>query len=103
DFTVKAGKAGALRIEGDATFGAKDPARVRRGAVNMGSIEGEVTPAGDRLSFAMGDGATLPVDKGDEFGCKGGMRRGGPWLIVNDNNNCGGFNVTFGGLYTRRP
>lgn len=103
DITVKAGKAGALRIEGDATFGAKDPARVRRGAVNLGNIEGDVTPAGDRLSFAIGDGATLPVDKGDEFGCKVWMRRVGPWLIVNDNNNCGGFNVTFRGFYTRKP
>jgi hypothetical protein len=103
DITVKAGKAGALRIEGDATFGAKDPGRVRRGAVNIGNIEGEVTPIGDRLSFAMGDGTTLPVDKGDELGCKVWMRRVGPWLIVNDNNNCGGFNVTFRGFYIRKP
>ena len=103
DITVKAGKASALEIQGDATFGAKDPARVKRGAVNEGEIAGDVTPAGDRLSFAMGDGATLPVDKGDEFGCKVWMRRVGPWLIVNDNNNCGGFNVTFRGFYTRKP
>jgi hypothetical protein len=101
--TVKAGKAGALRIEGEATYGAKDPGRVKRGAVNTGEIEGDVTPAGDRLSFAMGDNATLPVDKGDEFTCKVWMQRVGPWLIVNDNSNCGGANVTFRGFYTRRP
>jgi hypothetical protein len=35
DITVKAGKAGVLRIEGDATFGAKDPGRVRRRAVKL--------------------------------------------------------------------
>jgi hypothetical protein len=101
--TVKAGKAGALRIEGEATYGAKDPGRVKRGAVNTGEIEGEMTPAGDRLSFAMGDSATLPMDKGDEFSCKVWMQRVGPWLIVDDNNNCGGANVTFRGFYTRRP
>jgi hypothetical protein len=31
------------------------------------------------------------------------MQRIGPWLLVNDNNNCGGFNVSFRGFYTRRP
>jgi hypothetical protein len=103
DITVKAGKAGALEIEGDATFGARDPARVKRGGVNVGEIAADVMPAGDRLSFAMGEDATLPVDKGDEFTCKVWMRRVGPWLIVNDNHHCGGFNVTFSGFYTRRP
>jgi hypothetical protein len=103
DITVKAGKAGALRIAGTATFGAKDPDRVRRGALNTGEIDADVTPAsGDRLSFAVGVDATLPVDKGDEFACKVWMRRIGPWLIVNDNNNCGGFRVTFSGFYTRK-
>jgi hypothetical protein len=101
--TVKAGKAGALQIEGDATFGAKDPGRVKRGAVNEGNIAGDVTPAGDRISFAMGADSTLPVDKGGEFDCKVWMRRVGPWLIVDDNKNCGGFRVTFRGFYTRRP
>jgi hypothetical protein len=100
--TVTAGAAGALRITGDATFGTKDPDRVRRGAVNTGAIEGDVTPAGDRLSFAIGDNATLPVNEGGEFGCRVWMRRIGPWLIVDDNNNCGGANVTFRGIYTRR-
>jgi hypothetical protein len=103
DITVQAGKAGALRIAGDATFGAKDPGRVKRGAVNTGAIEAEVTPSGDRLSFASSGDETVPVDKGDEFACKVWMRRIGPWLIVNDNFNCGGFNVTFRGFYVRRP
>jgi hypothetical protein len=103
--TVKAGKAGALQIKGEATFGARDPDRVKRGAVNTGEIEGDVTPAGDHLSFAIAvdDGAILPVDKGDELSCKVWMQRIGPWLIVNDNGNCGGHKVTFGGFYTRRP
>jgi hypothetical protein len=103
DIRVKPGKAGALVINGDATFGAHDPGRVKRGAVNSGEIAADVTLAGDRLSFAMGDDATLPVDKGGEFVCKVWMQRVGPWLIVNDNGNCGGFNVSFRGFYTRKP
>jgi hypothetical protein len=99
---VKPGKAGALRIEGEATYGARDPARVRRGAVNAGAIEGDVTPAGDRLSFAIGDNVTLPVDKGAESDCKVWMQRIGPWLVVDDNNSCGGMNVTFRGVYVRK-
>src|SRR5579864_4315669 len=66
EIRVKPGKAGALVMDGEATFGALDPGRVKRGAVNAGAISGEVTPAGDRLSFAIGDDATLPVDKGGE-------------------------------------
>jgi hypothetical protein len=103
EIRVKPGKAGTLDIEGEATFGARDPARVKRGAVNSGAIAGDVTPAGDRLSFAMGDGGTLPVDKGGDVDCKVWMQRVGPWLIVNDNNNCGGFNVSFRGFYARKP
>jgi hypothetical protein len=103
EIRVKPGKAGALSIEGEATYGTLDPGRVKRGAVNSGEISGEVTPAGDRLSFAVGDNATLPVDKGGEFACKVWMQRVGPWLIVDDNNSCGGFNVSFRGFYTRKP
>jgi hypothetical protein len=103
DISVKAGKAGALLIKGDATYGAGDPDRVKRGAVNTGTIEGEVTPAGDSLSFAMSGDATLPVDKGGEYDCQVWMRRFGSWLIVDDNSHCGGLNVTFSGVYRRKP
>jgi hypothetical protein len=102
EIRMKPGKAGALAIDGEATFGALDPGRVKRGAVNAGAISGEVTPAGDRLSFAVGDDATLPVDKGDETACKVWMQRLGPWLIVDDNLNCGGFNVSFRGFFARK-
>jgi hypothetical protein len=102
EITVKPEKTGALQIEGEATYGAMDPARVRRGGVNTGMIEGAVTPAGDRLSFAIVGDATLPVDKGDEFSCSVWMQRIGPWLVVDDNNRCGGANVTFRGVYSRK-
>jgi hypothetical protein len=102
DITVKGGKAGALHIEGDATYGAKDTDRVRHGGVNDGEIEADVTPAGDRLGFAIGEDGTLPVDQGNEFTCRVWMQRIGPWLIVSDNLHCGGRHVTFRGIYTRK-
>jgi hypothetical protein len=103
EIRVKPGKAGTLAIEGDATFGALDPGRMKRGAVNSGEIAADVTPAGDRLSFVMDADDTLPSDKGDEFDCKVWMQRVGHWLVVYDNRNCGGFNVSFRGFYTRKP
>ena len=103
NIAIKPAAGGKLAIKGDATFGATDPDRVRRGAVNIGEIAGTAGLAGDRLSFAMGDnGRTLPVDGGEEFACKVWMRRVGDYLLVDDNNNCGGMNVSFRGTYVRR-
>lgn len=107
DIAITPAPGGALAIRGDASFGGSDPARVRRGAVNMGSIEARVVPQGASLSFAMGSGAkealTLPVEKGDPTDCKVWMRRLGPWLPVDDDHACGGMNVTFRGIYRRQP
>ena len=101
--TIKPDAKDALAIDGDATYGAEDPDRVKRGAVNMGSISAKGDPKGDGLAFAMGDDdKTLPVDKGDDTTCKVWMRRVGPYLLVDDNNNCGGMNVTFRGTYARK-
>jgi hypothetical protein len=91
-----------LKVKGDATYGALDPERVKRGAVNLGSLEGEAPVQGTTLSFAMGENGTLAFDKGDEYECKVRLRRLGPYLLVKDNTMCGGMNVTFTGIYRRR-
>jgi hypothetical protein len=86
DITVKAGKAGALRIEGAASKPYTIAAAIKKS---------DVTPADDHLSFTS-----------DSGGCKVWMQRLGPWLIVNDDEFCGGGdsqNATFRGVYTRRP
>lgn len=95
-------RAGTIAVRGDATYGALDPDRVKRGAVNIGEIEGSIAAHGADLSFTMGANATLPVTKGDETDCKVWMRRLGPYLLVDDNNQCGGMNVTFRGIYMRK-
>lgn len=97
----QADKTGVLSIKGDATWGASDPERVKRGAVHVGSLEGEMKPEGADLAFGMGENGTLPFDQADEADCKVQMQRLGPYLLVKDNNNCGGMNVSFTGVYRR--
>jgi hypothetical protein len=99
--TIKpASKAGALSINGQATLGALDPDRIKRGSVATGEIEGVAIPSGANLSFTMGDdGATPP---GDQTACKVWMARLGRYLLVSDNFNCGGLNVSFLGVYARK-
>lgn len=94
-------KAGVLAIKGDATWGASDPERVKRGAINIGSLEGETKVEGAILSFGIGENGTLPFDQADEADCKVQMQRLGPYLLVKDNNNCGGMNVSFTSVYRR--
>ena len=101
--TIRSAGGGRLKLSGDATFGEFDPDRVKRGAVNMGDFEANTVASGADLAFDVGDKETLPVDKGDETDCKVWMRRIGPYLLADDNNACGGMNVTFRGIYQLKP
>jgi hypothetical protein len=91
DITVKAGNTGTLQIEGAANHWDKG-----REAAHPSAIKSDVTPAGNRVSF---------TDHGSD--CKVQMQRLGPWLIVRDDQQCGGGgdfeNATFSGVYTRMP
>ena len=102
--TIKGGKApNSLVLHGDATYGALDPGRVKRGAVNIGEFDATARLAGNLIAFAVGDnGKTLPYDKGDEFACRIRMVHLGPFLMVEDNRQCGGNNVSFTGDYRRK-
>jgi hypothetical protein len=82
----KAKTPGVLKISGEAYWGSGD-------RVNTGDIGDEVRPSGDKLSFR---------DAPDEGSCQVAMRLVGKFLVVQDNNNCGGNNVTFSGVYQRR-
>lgn len=87
---------GGLKAEGDATFGTLDPARLHRGGVNVGDFSG---------ALAVTDGQAVIADESadpkDNFGCKVWLARSGEFLYVRDNGQCGGFNVSFSGLYRR--
>jgi hypothetical protein len=90
-----------LRIEGSATWGALDPGRVKRGAVNSGELEGEAAPRGNAL--AIGEGYADPAQpfKPDHYECQARLRLFGRYLVVEDNGACGGMNVSFTGIYVR--
>jgi len=97
----------AWEIEGSATYGASDPERVRRGSVNIGSLSASL-PRSDRggpttIAFTEGSDGTLGYDEGEPTACRVRMQLVGPWLVVTDNRRCGGFNVSFSGIYRRGP
>jgi hypothetical protein len=104
EIDIKPAAGGAITLEGNASYGGDDPARVARGAVNMGQIGGTVTPANGKAAFSAGDnGDAAPYDAhpGDDTVCRVRLWRLGPYLVAADNLACGGMNVTFTGVYGR--
>jgi hypothetical protein len=103
--TIKPKSDGRIAIKGEATWGAHDPERVKRGGVNAGAIEADVSIADGAAAFAMDDdGTTKPFEfKGpkDDDICRVKLWRLGPYLVVVDNVRCGGMNVTFAGIYRK--
>lgn len=79
--TIRRG-GGELAVSGDAVW--KDGDNIHEGA-----FEGRAT---------VDDGALTIVDSGDAQ-CEVRMRRVGHYLVVDDNRNCGGVNVSFAGVY----
>lgn len=92
-----------IAIEGSASWGASDPERAKRGGVNTGEIAAKLAVDGPSLTFTMGeDDETLPFTPDDEsYSCGVKMWRLSAYLIVSDNGNCGGHNVTFTGAYRK--
>jgi hypothetical protein len=101
DITITGKEGGKLVVAGEATFGAQDPDRVRRGAVNSGQLEGEGTPRGHILALGENyDGLKAPkIDMGAD--CTARLRLFGRYLVVEDNLGCGGMNVNFLGFYIK--
>jgi hypothetical protein len=89
---IKRGDSGKLHIEGVMLIPAGQEIR-------NGVIEAQTTPQNDTIAF-VNDGS-VPFENMDEQGCRVRMQRIGPWLVVEDNRDCGGYGVTFSGLYRR--
>jgi hypothetical protein len=81
-------RAGTLRVEGEATWVGVNPANA-----HVGELSGEAAPAGGVLSISGGE---------EEYECRATLRLVGPYLIVSDNKQCGGVNVTFDGVYRKK-
>ncbi len=85
-------KPGTFHLGGNATWGAHDPERVKRGGVNYGMFGADLPePTGSSLAFA----------DSEEPACRIALRLLGPYLIARDNGQCGGMNVTFSGIYRK--
>lgn len=101
DIVITREGADRLKIFGEATFGAQDPERIKRGAVNMGEMSETAKPIGNRLAF--GEGYTDPAKPFPDMGgeCLARLTLLGRYLVAEDNLGCGGMNVTFNGVYAR--
>ena len=83
----KSKAAGTLAIKGEAIWGSGS-------RTHTGELDYVAKPAADKMKF--GDGT-------DDNDCQVTMQLVGKLLVVGDNLNCGGANVSFSGVYQRRP
>jgi len=79
---------GNLNVTGNATWVGANP-----GNVHVGELDGRYEPKDGVINYSDGD---------DEYDCKVSIRLLGKYLVVADNLKCGGVNVTFSGVYTRK-
>lgn len=92
-----------LVFSGEATYGGKDPRRVAMGAVNSGVFDFVTRPAANRISVGLKDGdKAVGKAQADASDCQLDMIALGPYLVVRDNQQCGGMNVSFTGIYRKR-
>ena len=91
DIDIKRGEGGKLSVSGEMVLtGGLSP--------HTGDIGADVIPLKDTIAF-VDDGSTPFEKEGGD--CRVRMQRIGAWLIVQDNEGCGGVGVTFTGFYHR--
>ena len=85
---AKSKKAGLFDVTGDAIWkGLGDN-------VHVGELDESAKPTENLLKLGEGDA--------DEYACKVSMWLLGKYLVVSDNLNCGGANVSFSGVYRKK-
>jgi hypothetical protein len=67
---------------------------------NNGVLRANASPEKDTIAF--NDDGSLPFEQTECADCRVRMQRIGEWLMVEDNERCGGAAVTFTGLYRRK-
>ena len=92
DIAIKRGEGHKLNVSGEMVLtGGLSP--------HTADIDAGVVPVKDTIAFA--DDGSTPFEKG-EGECRVRMQRIGAWLIVQDNDGCGGVGVSFTGIYQRK-
>jgi hypothetical protein len=99
---------GNVEIEGFATWGQDDPERVANGGVHVGEIGPvRLRLTGHALHFVGSSGDSIgnaPPAAASSYDCIVDIQWKEHSLLVSDNYECGGMNVTFSGTYHRtRP
>ncbi len=90
---ISAGTGGKVRIEGVMLVPAGREMR-------NGVLQANATPENDTIAF--NDDGSIPFEKAEGDQCRVRMQRVAEWLMVEDNGGCGGYGVTFTGLYRRK-
>jgi hypothetical protein len=85
--SISKGAGGELVVKGNALW------RGLGDNVHIGELDGSAKPSGNILK--LGEKET------GEYECKATLRLVGKYLVASDNDNCGGVNVTFSGLYRK--
>jgi hypothetical protein len=81
-----------LNVKGEALwFGGKSSSGFP--IVHTGEIEGKMTPQDNKSWLLMAD---------EPYSCRANFALLGSYLLVTDNSNCGGMNVRFNGVYTKK-
>eukprot|EP01037_Dinobryon_pediforme_P027300 gene27300-30148_t len=97
--TIKALKGGKLDVNGEAVANSHDPEIVRRGNVRSGDIQATTAPVDGHLEFGAGDDVAFDRDDREQ-NCQMKLWRVESLLLVEDTGNCGGYGVSFTGIYT---
>lgn len=84
---IKAAAAGQINGDGQAYYQTAE-------TVNDGAFSAQATLASGQKELVFKEG-------NDESSCVVKLHRRGPYLVASDNNNCGGLNVRFNGIYTK--
>ncbi|WP_196482992.1 hypothetical protein [Burkholderia cepacia] len=88
---------GTVTMNGDAYWpSANADPQTRPGGPNLGSVTARNAPEGNRLEVSKNSRAYE-----NEHACKVAARLLGDLLVVADNRNCGGSNVSFTGVYRK--
>lgn len=86
-------KRATLSARGEAFWPSANPSRRDApGGPHVGEMSGASAPTGNRVTF---------VDGEDE--CHVSLTLATPFVLAKDNQRCGGVNVSFDGVYLRRP
>ncbi|HEX3808940.1 MAG TPA: hypothetical protein VHW02_04505 [Rhizomicrobium sp.] len=93
DITKKS--ATTAEVSGTATYGEEE-------RQHDGEIDAVIDSRAAFQSFATSGDKQIAFAKAGQYDCAVEMRQFGNYLYVNDNENCGGANVTFSGLYAKR-